>query len=490
MADQSKQPAISTALSDEDSAALKDSYIDLRDFGRRIARGFPQIVGLSLVGLVIASVLFFIVKPLLPYSTTSRVVFSFQGFDKGEYPDHSKFSSDDLRAPDVVGTAINRQSLGNIDDLQTIVRGGLSIEGVVSAEVTKQRDRMRAAGQVPPPYYPDEYTVRLTLPRSVSLSSSQCKALLEEIVSVYRDKFRRTYVDSPIAFGNAFASLPHSDYFEYELILNREIETIVDNLTQDRADAKTFRSTTTNLSFDDLLNQTQLFAQIQLNETLGLILQNGLSRDRSTAMVKMDYYLGNLADQENKAIEEDSVVQNLLTEANQRAQGYVLGIKSEIGQSRVDSPIIDQGLVDSLVANDSYNFLVRQALDAGLKVKRIHAERIQLQERRKAMEAFLKSDVRDQTAVVSQVEHSLAALQQNYNKLIEDIRKTHEDYARQHFADAIRFSDAVTTDKPYKALAITSLIGCLLGGALGLGFSLLEIYTGKPGRQHQGPARN
>jgi ElaB/YqjD/DUF883 family membrane-anchored ribosome-binding protein len=480
MSENPKQPKSTPNTSSESRGDIQDSTIDLKDIGRRLCRGFVQILAFGLIGLAIADSVSFLAISGLPFSTSSRVVFSFQGFDKGEYPDHSKFSSDDLRAPDIIAAAIKKQALNEANvDLQSVVRAGLSIEGIVSSEVTKQRDRLRAAGQIPPPYYPDEYAVTLTLPRTVSLSHAQCKALLDEIVSSFREKFRRTYVESPPTFGNAFASLPHSDYFEYELILNREIQTIIESLTLDRAEAKTFRSPTTGLSFDDLLDQTQLFAQIQLNETLGLILQNGLSRDRSTAMVKMDYYLGNLADQEDKAVEEASVVQNLLSEANQRSQGYVLGIKSEMNQPRTESPIIDQGLVDSLVANDSYNFLVRQALDAGLKVKRIHAERVQLQERRKAMESFIHADARDQSAIVGQVERSMAALQDNYNKLIENIRKTHEDYARQHYADAVRFSDAVTAESPYKTLVLASVVGCFLGLALGSGLSLLEIYVGR-----------
>jgi ElaB/YqjD/DUF883 family membrane-anchored ribosome-binding protein len=475
------KPSKSTPnTSNESRSDVQDSTIDLKDIGRRLGLGFAQILAFGLIGLAVAVAVTLLAISGLPFSTSSRVVFSFQGFDKGEYPDHSKFSPDDLRAPDIIAAAINKQGLKGTDvDLQSTIRAGLSIEGMVSSEVTKQRDRLRAAGQIPPPYYPDEYAVTLTLPRTVSLSHAQCKALLGEIVSSFREKFRRTYVESPPTVGNAFDSLPHSDYFEYELILNRQIEAIVETLTMDRAEARTFRSPTTGFSFDDLLDQTQLFAQIQLNETLGLILQNGLSRDRSTALVKMDYYLGNLADQEDKAVEEASVVQNLLSEANQRAQGYVLGIKSEMNQPRTESPIIDQGLVDSLVANDSYNFLVRQALDAGLKVKRIHAERVQLQERRKAMEAFIHADAKDQSAIVGQVERSMAALQDNYNKLIENIRKTHDDYARQHYADAVRFSDAVTGESPYRKLLFASAIGCFLGVAFGSGLSLLEIYIGR-----------
>jgi ElaB/YqjD/DUF883 family membrane-anchored ribosome-binding protein len=122
---------------------------------------------------------------------------------------------------------------------------------------------------------------------------------------------------------------------------------------------------------------------------------------------------------------------------------------------------------------------VRQALDAGLKVKRIHAEKVQLQERRKAMESFSHADTKDQSAILGQVERSMTSLQDNYKNLIENIRKTHEDYARQHFADAVRFSDSITADSPYKTLLFASIIGCLLGFALGSGLSLLEIYIGR-----------
>src|SRR5690606_333409 len=115
--------------------------------------------------------------------------------------------------------------------------------------------------------------------------------------------------------------------------------------------AKAFRSQSTNLSFSDLLKQTQLFTQLRLNETLGLIRQNGLSKNRATAMVKMDYYLRTLEDQERKAAEEAKVVQDLLTKMQERGQGYVLGVKSQAAQSNPGAPILDQGLIDSLLVN-------------------------------------------------------------------------------------------------------------------------------------------
>lgn len=282
----------------------------------------------------------------------------------------------------------------------------------------------------------------------------------------------------PAAFGSAFESLHKADYFEYELILNDEAQKISAYLNQQLDQAKTFRSSTTNLSFSDLLSQTGLFAQIRMSETLGLIRQNGLSSNRALAMVKMDYYLRVLEDQEQKAIEEEKVVDNLLGKTQERSQNYVLGIKSQATQVRPETPILDQGLIDSLLVNDAYNFLVRRALDSGLAVKRIQADKAHLLERRKSMEEFLKSDVKDQPSAVAQVQNSLSDLELAYSQLISNIRNTDADFARQQFADAIRISMQPMTASKYRPLAMAGAIGGLIGLALGMGLSLLGIYIG------------
>ncbi len=408
-----------------------------------------------------------------------RITFAFNAYGKGEYPDHSKFQPDDIRAPDVIVDALRQLGLEATEDLQSKVRAALTIEGVIAPNVVKERDRLRAAGQIPVPYIPDEYLVTLTLPRKFPLSDRQRELLLNKIISAYQEKFQRTYSAVPLAFGNAFESLREADFYEYELILNSEVQNIVAYLNQQLDQAKTFRSSTTNLSFSDLLKQTEIFAQIRLYETLGLIRENGLSRNRVIALMKMDYYLRSLEDQEKKAIEEEKVVDDLLAKSQDRSQNYVLGIKSQATQQRAESPILDQGLIDSLLANDASNFLVRQALSAGLNVKRIQAEKAQLLERRKDMEIFLKSSNENQTVIIAQVQNSLNDLEAAYKLLISNIRKTHEDFARQQFADVIGISMQPVTGSKYRPVAIAGAIGGFIGLALGMGLSLLGIYFGE-----------
>lgn len=463
---------------------VQDGEIDLRDLFRRVGRGIPQILGLGAIGLVIAAVAWLAASPFLRETTSARVIFSFNGYAKGEYPDHSKFQADDLRAPNLVAAALQREGLKASQDFQSKVRAAITVEGIIPSDVVKARDQQRAAGQTPPPYIPDEYSVTLSLPRHYPLSRHQRERFLTNLVTAYEEQFESTYAKMPVAFGNAFQTLENADYPEYEFVLEQEVQNITSFLQQllggTTSDvSQTFRSRTTGLSFSDLLEQTQLFSQIQLNQTLGLIYEYGLSRNRATALVKMNYYLRTLEDQDQKALQDQQVVDNLLTKAQEHVPGYVLGVKTAAQQQPNSTPIIDQGLINSLLANDAYNFLVRKALTAGLSVKKIEAEKAQLLERRKNLETFLKKPPEDQSAIVAQVQKSLSVLKKAYDTLITNIRETYNDYARQQYADAVRISMQPHTASPYKPLAVDGIIGLCLGLAAGGGLSLLGIYLGK-----------
>lgn len=456
----------------------ENDSIDFQEIFRRLKCGLPQICGLALLGLAVAALIYVVGGSFLTVTTSTRVVFSFPGFEKGEYPDKSKFQPDDLRSPEIVAEALKREGVDSAQAAQGEVRAALNIEGIIPDSIVKERDRQRVSGQAPRPYIPDEYTLTLSLPRKFPLSSRQRELLLNEIVSVYQEKFTRTYVALPLDTGKAFESLVGADYFDYDLVLSRESENITNFLTQMLTVARAYRSPRTNLSFSDLLKQSQLFTQLRLNEVLGLIRRDGLSKDRNLAMVKMDYYLKTLGDNERKAMEEEKVVQSLLKQAQEREQSYTLGIKSQAGQQRTDSPVIDQGLVDSLLVNDAYNFLVRQTLEASLKTRRIQSEKAILQDRRDNMETFLKSDTAQKTEALTQFQKSLDSLKQVYESLINDIRLTYEDYQQQQYGDAVRVSMQTKTSSFYRGLALAGITGIGLGLVAGLGFVLLGISIG------------
>lgn len=479
-----------TQLSPEDNA------IDFAELLSRMRRGLATIAGLAFLGLAVGALVALLASTRQPAVTTLRVTFGFPGFERGTYPNGTKFQPDDIRAPDVVNEAVKRLGIQSDEGLTSKVRGAIGVSGFVSSNVIKERDKLRAAGQILPPYFPDEYEISLTLPRGSVLEVRQRELLLAEIVNAYLEKFRRTYVLLPPEFGNAFESLRNADFVEYELVLNSELQTLSSYLEQritidsnregrdardlraQAAAAKRFRSPTNNLSFQDLLRQSELFAQIQLNDVLSQVYVHGLSKDRNYAMVKMDYQLRTLEDQAQRLKEEEAVVTNLLERTRERAQNYVLATKAVSPQG--GQPLMDQAFIDSLLANDAYNFLVRRALEAGLSVKRVEAERARVLERRQRMESFIKGPLVDQAAAIASMQKSLEELEKQYDALLVKVRTVLDDYARQEYADAVRISMQAKTDSVFISLLIGAGVGFAVGLSFGLGLSLLDRPLARP----------
>lgn len=466
-----------------DHASHSDDSIDFAELFARIRRGLIFTLGLTLIGLALGLAVTLVATSRQPAVSTLRVTFGFPGFERGTYPNGAKFQPDDIRAPDVINEAIKKIVTSDLPpDIASKIRGAISITGFVSPNIIKERDRLRASGQMLPPYIPDEYEISLSLPRRFPLDVRQRELLLAEIVNTFQEKFRRVYVELPPEFGNAFSSLKGADFVEYELILTKEMHSLSAYLEQkinDQGDdrnlptmaAKQFRSPSNNLSFQDLLKQSALFTQIRLNDVLSQIYIYGLSKDRKYALVKMDYYLRTLEDQEQRLKEEEEVVTNLLGKTQERAQSYVLATKA---QNPGAQPMMDQGFIDSLLANDAYNFLVRRALDSGLAVKRIQSEKAQMAERRQRMESFSKGEVIDQASAIASTQAALVDLEAKYQDLLGKVRVVLNDYARQEYADAVRISMQAKTDSFFVTLLLGAAIGLVAGSTLGLGISLLK----------------
>jgi|GEM_PF-837957 len=452
-----------------------DDRIDFGEFFSRLKRGLPLIFGLAALGLAITASVYYASGALQTVATTSRIIFSFPGFEKGEYPDNSKFQPDDLRSPEIIAEALKRKGLDVSEETQSKVRAALSIEGIIPDNIAKERDKLRTTGQTPRLYVPDEYILTLSLPRSLPITARQRELLLNEIVSVYHEKFTRTYVTMPLSFGKAFETLHDVDYWDYDLVLKKEMQNINSFLTLMEADAHSYRSPRTNLSFSDLLKESQIFTEIRLPEVLGLIRRDGLSKDRNRVLMKMEYHLKSLEDDEHLAVENEKVVQSLLQQAQMHQQNYALGVKSQANQSKNDSLVVDQGLVDSLLANDAYNLLIRKALDAGLTTRGIQSQIAIVLERREKMESFLKGSDELKAETLAPVQKSIDALELIYNSMMHDIQQTYEDYQRQQFGDAIRMSMQAHTDSFYRGLAIAGIAGMGIGFFAGLGLSLLGI---------------
>jgi hypothetical protein len=446
--------------------------IEYRQLFSRLWRGRSQIVAFGLLGAAIVMIAVSIDRKLIPTETSLRVAFAFQGLERGQYPDGSFFEPDDLRSADLVSLALKNVNLPVTDGMQSVLRGAISVVGVIPPNIAKERDRLRAAGQTPPVFIPDEFVVSLNLPSSISLSERQRQLFLNELISLYQTRFQRLYAEIPLEYGVAFASLHGCDYFEYELILSRELRNIRDFLSGRFTTARNFRSPSTGLSFDDLLTQIDLFSELRVNGVMGMVYSAGLTKDRELALRKLDYQLSILNDNEKRLTKQEQVILDLLSKSQQRAQDYVFGAKS---QTASDRPLVDQGLIDSLIASDSSNFLIRRALEAGLKVQEVHSDIEQVSERRKRIESFVHNGS-EHTGEEKVFTTAFADLEVEYNRLLDSVKKTNQDYVRQEYADAVRITMQAESVHWLRSMLLGAAAGFSVGLIVASALSLLEIY--------------
>jgi hypothetical protein len=456
--------------------ATTEAEIDFLTVFRRLKAGISQIIGLALVLGVLGIAIAGTYTWLKPVDTVARVTFSFSGFEKGQYPDKSKFDPDDLRSPDLISQAL--KAIGKSDDpsLQADLRTGLAVVGIIPPAIAKERDRLRASGQIPGIFVPDEYDLILSEKRTFPLSTSERERFLYELSLAYQKRFARLYMEMPAEYGRVFETLRGSNYFDYEFILKEEIQKLERFLTSMLEDAKTFRSRSTGLSFRDVLTQVELFDHLKVDNVLSIIYASGLTDNRETAMTKLNYQLTLLISDEQQLQQEQRVVTDLLEESRHREQSYVVGAKAQMEPSR---PAVDPSLLDTLVANDAYNFLVKKALKTGFDMEHAHAQRLQLEQRIKHIQDLPATPTASLRAIQVSFDASMKNMETEYDHLIDLIRRTEQDYAAQEYADAVRISS-----QPYTLTHTTFIIacglGCLLAGAaLGAGLSLIGFFQAR-----------
>gem|GEM_PF-3620963 len=138
-------------------------------------------------------------------------------------------------------------------------------------------------------------------------------------------------------------------------------------------------------------------------------------------------------------------------------------------------------MVEALIVNDAKNFLVREAMDAGLRVAEAQNDKLKIEEMRDSLRKFIEANQSAQAAVLAQVEGAIANLEHNYLQLIDSIRKSQADFAQEHFGEAIRISRAPSTTNKLRPLILYGFFGAFLGFSLGCGLSLLgcELFKRK-----------
>jgi len=449
---------------------LPDDEISLWDIYTRIKRRFALILGLTCVGLGLGIITGIVVVNARSVPVSVRVQLAFPGMEKLTYPNGQKFDANDLIAPDVLLAACKK--LDMTPDYKLL--NSIMVSPIISEEAIKGRDKRLKAGEDAPPITTSEYQISINLPRYATPDPSQRVLLLNQIVAAYQEKFTRNNVLLGQNYGKVFEGADFSDFLVYEIMLNSEIQTLVDFISAQKTLFPNFRSPRTGLTFSEILKVVEIFQQTRVYNMLGKVWNSAFSKQKEESIMKLNYSIKRMQEQEKLRQDEVAVIQNLLGKSEERDKNYVFAKRVAEKSSEKDlQSSFDQQIVDALIAADTMNLLTRKALEAGLALTDTQNRLRQLEDRKKMLEAPTAPNAGAPALSDVQLVEMQKNLQEAYKSILTQVQVCLEDFANQYYANAIRITVPSKAKSIYLQILIAGIIGAGACGSIGAGLSIL-----------------
>jgi hypothetical protein len=218
---------------------------------------------------------------------SSIVEYQWDGINKGEYPNGSRFDVINAFSPNVYNTSLE---LLDLDLTVNETRNELTVTPVVPQSVL---DSIQAAVEKGDTYsyFPTVYRYTLNI-SNLSLSDEQGKLLLDDLINEFTSEFQRTYVTQSVVKSLSFDNFDTFDLLDQVLVIKNQIDSmtvLIEDLIAFKPSAAIFRSSTLNLSLNDILSQLALTRSLQLNSAEALIVANQLSTDSGLTVDRLTY---------------------------------------------------------------------------------------------------------------------------------------------------------------------------------------------------------
>lgn len=293
---------------------LKEETIDekplltLHGITRQVKRIFVLWIVCALaLGLIVGCGSLVLTKSTV--KVTAAVEFTFSGVEDGKDPAGNEFdAAKQLRSPVVLKNAMD--ALGytneelNVDDL----RNALNVRGVIPEDAIDELTAYKSVLDVSSnaamsatqamlnvSYHPSRYIISF-VPANVGLSSEEGIAVLDAVMSAYKQYFYETYGYNK-ALGVAVLAVDYHDY-DYERAIDvfdtslASAQRYVNSLANE--DTTGFRSVETGYSFTDLVNAIATLREEDLGWIDSYVTVNNVTKDKNLLLTYYAYLIDNL----------------------------------------------------------------------------------------------------------------------------------------------------------------------------------------------------
>jgi len=203
---------------------------------------------------------------------------------EGLYPTGDQIDVNEIKSSSVILSAI--ESIGRSDSVDS-VRKRTTINAIVSEEDTAIQAAKWDKGESYE-FFPTQYII--TYESAKNESSSDARKMLEAIVDSFVEYYSTKYI-SLTKVPNSIESLQNLnyDYIEWAEIIDSFITSARDYLATMKDRSKTFRSSSSGYSFQDLYNEYNLVSTVYLPSLYSLILTNHVTTDPELLISRYEY---------------------------------------------------------------------------------------------------------------------------------------------------------------------------------------------------------
>lgn len=446
-----------------------ETELDLADIARFFHVNRLRLIGYFSLFLVVGLGALFAWRFTRPLKVQGRLVLSFKGIEKGEYPDGRKFSIGTLRSPDVVRAALMDTKLAGDRAAASRLSPDVEIAPVIPRSVAAKWTKQDKDGSPREEYFPSEYAVSFAL---AGLPREAGVRLFKALVRRYRDQ-EKDMESSALRLATKniqsdyYLGLLQDSSYEYEDIprifdasvapLNASLGVMFGNAADPVVQA----------GLKGVQNDLTAWSTTRLETLKALASAAGIVKNRETASARVRYRLNenNILIQQKTGEIADAFK---LLAAVQKPQPLL------IGQGGKDSAAPDAAALEHLIGGNYVSPVVKRIADLQQETKALEAEKIRLEkdaariaQARVVVPGRLPAGYRDAVASASK---ELERIVGDYNAIVDQ-------YLTTTVSNSIVVTDGPRVVREAPALNLQLALLVLLSGLLAVVWVRLETFS-------------
>lgn len=415
--------------------------------------------GLIIFGMILFMLFQIALKVVIQLNyVTMTMSISYPGVENGVNPDGTRFNIFEMTSDKVLERTLSKLNIPNItvDDL----RSRINIYPILQIGVNEKIKSATATGK-DYSYFPNEYVIIYS--QKDKLAPNHTTELLEGLSASFQEIFKEKYTDKNTVLTNIKFNTQDYEYIELSDVYNNKINSIIDYLTTKKYENGSFRSTTTNQTFENLINEYQKLMDIDVANFHAFVSTSRVARNSQDLLSKMHYDVNNMKLDYAKLVKETEL--------------------SKIAMKTYDSTIVDSAFIPSVDKNNDFymnktktglDYLTKRALEVGVTAENTNKE---IENTNKLIQDYSSAKVlpTEQQRLIGVSDNMIKNIEAKVIDLAKISAETVSEYSTYKTKDYIKYKIPVTGVKNF--ISVDYIKAALLNALIGLVVMILFVLT-------------